>query len=133
MKHPPSIVGPKAYTRRWGTWRKALKAFVEWSKDEESDETSVAAAMPRSGLSGAGSARDDRVVRPGLRFKVFMRDRFRCVACGRSPATHLDVALHADHVVSVYDGGMTVFDNLQTLCEDCNLGKGRTSARARPE
>ena len=33
---------------------------------------------------------DCREVRPGLRFKVFVRDKFRCVACGRSPATHLN-------------------------------------------
>src|ERR1035437_7497323 len=41
--------------------------------------------------------------------------RFRCVACGRSPATHMDFELHADHIVSVYDGGKATFENLQTL------------------
>ncbi len=29
MKKAPSVVGPKAYIVRWGTWRKALKAFVD--------------------------------------------------------------------------------------------------------
>jgi hypothetical protein len=29
MKLLPSEVGPKAYTARWGTWNKALHAFVE--------------------------------------------------------------------------------------------------------
>jgi 5-methylcytosine-specific restriction endonuclease McrA len=32
-------------------------------------------------------------------------------------------------IVSVADGGKTTLENLQTLCEDCNLGKGRTSVR----
>jgi len=58
-----------------------------------------------------------------------MRDRFRCVACGRSPATHLNIELHADHIVSVHDKGKTALENLQTLCLDCNFGKGKTSIR----
>lgn len=29
MKHEPSIVGPKAYIVRWGSWTKALVAFIE--------------------------------------------------------------------------------------------------------
>jgi 5-methylcytosine-specific restriction endonuclease McrA len=55
-----------------------------------------------------------------------MRDRFRCLACGRSPATHLNVELHADHILAVANDGKTTLENLQTLCQDCNLGKGRT-------
>jgi len=69
---------------------------------------------------------DYREVRPGLRFRVFLRDRFRCVVCGGSPATHVNIELHADHILAVANGGRTVLENLQTLCQDCNLGKGRT-------
>ena len=32
MNRPPSVAGPKAYIVRWGTWRKSLKAFVEWGQ-----------------------------------------------------------------------------------------------------
>ena len=32
------------------------------------------------------------------------------------PATHLNVELHADHIVSVHDGGKTTLQNLQTQC-----------------
>jgi hypothetical protein len=137
MRGPPSMVGPKAYVLRWGTWRKSLKAFVEWAETEDQTRPSqVATNSDGRELAGTQSLvqpirieQDCREVRPGLRFKIFMRDRFRCVACGRSPATHLNVELHADHIVSVYDGGRTVDENLQTLCQDCNLGKGRTSIR----
>jgi hypothetical protein len=128
MKKPPSVVGPKTYTSRWGTWRKSVNAFVEWTNSEGGtlpDRDSAPTAQ--AGSTQTKSAENDRVVRPGLRFKVFIRDRFRCVACGRSPATHLTVELHADHMLSVYDGGKTTFENLQTLCRDCNLGKGRIS------
>jgi hypothetical protein len=59
-----------------------------------------------------------------LRLAVLKRDSFRCVFCGKSPATHAGVALHIDHMVPFSEGGRTEIDNLQTLCEECNLGKG---------
>ena len=61
--------------------------------------------------------------RPGipkqLRWKVFSRDDFTCVACGAS-----GVPLECDHIVPVSKGGVTEEGNLQTLCEPCNLRKG---------
>lgn len=127
MNRQPSVVGSSAYLIRWKTWRNSLKAFVDWANSDDTsvihNETSTAEAVP---VPIIRSEEDCRDVRPGLRFRIFMRDRFRCLSCGRSPATHLNVELHADHIVSVYDGGRTVYDNLQTLCQDCNLGKGRT-------
>lgn len=53
-----------------------------------------------------------------LRNQVFERDGFRCLKCG---ATEF---LHADHINPVSKGGLTVLDNLQTLCRRENLGKG---------
>jgi hypothetical protein len=54
------------------------------------------------------------------RFEVFKRDRFTCIYCGRKPP---QVILHADHVVSISEGGSDDPLNLVTSCEDCNLGK----------
>jgi hypothetical protein len=131
LKEPPSVINPDTYDSRWGTWRKSLKAFVDWADAEGATTAPEGDAL----LNESGPVRivpseaDRREVRPGLKFKVLMRDRFRCLACGRSPATHLNVELHADHIVSVHDGGKTALQNLQTLCRDCNLGKGRTSIR----
>ena len=51
------------------------------------------------------------------------RDNFKCCKCGRSPATDPSVVLHVDHKKAWANGGETVFDNLETLCQDCNLGK----------
>jgi hypothetical protein len=53
-----------------------------------------------------------------LRKQVFERDGFRCLKCG---ATEF---LHADHIKPVSKGGLTLLDNLQTLCQRENLGKG---------
>ena len=61
-------------------------------------------------------------ISPKLRRKVLERDNFRCRWCGRSEAD--DVTLHVDHVLPESFGGSTTFENLGTLCSDCNLGKG---------
>lgn len=131
MFKPPSTIQAKTYVLRWGTWRKAKKAFFDWAESEGSLPSQPAAEKPMPVVVGViqrkSAEADCREVRPALRFKVFLRDRFRCVACGRSPATHPNIHLHADHIKSVADGGKTVFENLQTLCQFCNLGKGKNS------
>jgi len=58
-----------------------------------------------------------------IRLQVLNRDSFRCIFCGRSPATEVGVKLHIDHIVPFSKGGKSTLDNLQTLCSDCNLGK----------
>lgn len=126
MFQPPSKIQGKTYIYRWGTWRKALKAFVDWANAEEQSQGTEPEAHQRSPTKINRAEGDYRDVRPGLRFRVFKRDNFRCVACGRSPATHLNIELHADHILAVANGGKTVIENLQTLCQGCNLGKGRT-------
>lgn len=56
-----------------------------------------------------------------LRYNILKRDNFRCQICG---ATASDGAkLHVDHIIPVSKGGKTTPDNLQTLCERCNMGK----------
>jgi 5-methylcytosine-specific restriction endonuclease McrA len=61
-----------------------------------------------------------------LKFLVLKRDGFRCVACGRSPATEAGLVLEVDHMLAWSNGGNTVAQNLQTLCRDCNRGKSAT-------
>ena len=58
---------------------------------------------------------------PKLRFDVMRRDGFRCKYCGRTEAD--GVKLHVDHIKPVSKGGKTELSNLQTLCDECNLGK----------
>ena len=57
-----------------------------------------------------------------MRYDELRRDDFHCVRCGRGRED--GVKLHVDHIVPVSRGGKTVMSNLQTLCEDCNCGKG---------
>lgn len=58
---------------------------------------------------------------PKLRYKILSRDGFKCKLCGRKPP---DVSLAVDHIKPVKYGGDNSESNLQTLCFDCNSGKG---------
>lgn len=61
-------------------------------------------------------------VTASLRYDVLKRDNFRCQICG---ATQRDgVKLHVDHILPISKGGKTEMENLRTLCDRCNLGKG---------
>jgi hypothetical protein len=66
-----------------------------------------------------------------LRWQVFARDGFRCRYCG-SQAGEPGVVLHADHVISVAEGGNNALDNLVASCQRCNGGKGARSLVAVP-
>jgi 5-methylcytosine-specific restriction endonuclease McrA len=70
-----------------------------------------------------GAKRLSRDVTPRQRARILERDGFKCRRCGNGP----DVApLEIDHVVPVALGGATTTDNLQTLCQPCNVGKSAT-------
>lgn len=49
-----------------------------------------------------------------------------CRGCGRTPALEPGVILHVDHIKAWVKRGRTTDENLQTLCDKCNLGKGDT-------
>ena len=63
---------------------------------------------------------------PGLRLRmeVLKRDRYKCRLCGRSPAQFHELGLEIDHIKPWSSGGKTTPGNLQTLCNECNRGKG---------
>lgn len=62
-----------------------------------------------------------KIMNNDIRYNVFKRDNFTCRICGASKSD--GVKLHVDHIVPVSKGGKTVMNNLQTLCERCNMGK----------
>ena len=80
--------------------------------------------IPLFGGNRKSQQRERRPTIPaGLRADVLVRDKWTCQWCGRTPERH-GVAFHVDHILPVSKNGKTVLDNLQTLCEECNLGKG---------
>jgi 5-methylcytosine-specific restriction endonuclease McrA len=60
-----------------------------------------------------------------LRWQVLSTSTGQCSVCGRSHKVH-KVILHVDHILprSKYPELELSLNNMQVLCEDCNLGKG---------
>lgn len=126
LKHPPSTVGPKAYVRRWGGWRVALSAFVR-RVNEPGTSPPIPESLTHEAKAQNPSVSDiptPRSISLSMRYRVLSRDKFRCVACGASPAKDGSVELHVDHIHPWSRDGQNVEENLRTLCFKCNLGKG---------
>ena len=119
LSRAPSTISERPYFRRFGSWWKALEAFVEYTNGNEDIQT----IAPENLKDPSQGPRDPSM---RLRWQVLKRDRFTCQACGASPALTPGVELHIDHIVAWAKGGATLLENLQTLCSNCNWGKGDT-------
>ncbi len=119
MRKPLSTYSPEGYAARFGSWRSALEAFIEFVEANGTNER----APLISASSASSTRRTPRHPSWRLRFLVLRRDNFSCQACGASPAKTLGVTLHVDHIQPWSEGGETVFENLHTLCERCNIGR----------
>jgi predicted restriction endonuclease len=123
ISKPLSKYSGSAYSRRFGSWRKALEAFVKYVNDDsEAIKEEVAPILQDEDVS-IFKHKTGRNINWRLRFIVMKRDNFRCKNCGRSPATDQSIILHVDHIKAWANGGETVLENLQTLCSVCNIGK----------
>jgi hypothetical protein len=132
MGKAPSIISPGTYENRFGSWRKALETFVEKMNREDSNDKvieNIPAIQEQSEpkrerqINNNVNNGEIRSINLSLRYKVLSRDNFRCVRCGRSPATDPNVELHIDHKQPFSKQGKTTIENLETKCKECNLGK----------
>lgn len=137
IKNGLSEYSLNTYSRRFGGWRSALSAFVNYINNNEDYDNDaqelmngVVKSIQEENLLENAKVdilplrKTSRDINLRLRFKVMQRDNFKCCACGASPAKYPSVELHVDHIIPWAKGGETVIDNLQTLCSKCNLGKG---------
>ena len=115
VKQPLSKFSVSPYAQRYGSWYNALKAFIVTMNGDtiETKQTN----------NEKNTTNNPRSINYRIRFKVMQRDDFKCQICGASPAMQAGVLLHVDHIVPVAKGGQATMDNLQTLCQKCNLGK----------
>lgn len=109
-----SAYSASTYAARFGSWRKALAEFLVWAKSEN-------VTSERPDHIESLSPRTPRSVNWRLRAQVLMRDEARCRLCGVTPSD--GAKLHVDHIQPWSKGGETTLDNLQILCERCNVGK----------
>lgn len=65
--------------------------------------------------------RAKRTIPLSLRYKVLHRDKSKCLICGKTPNDN--IKLHVDHIKPHSKGGLTVLNNLRTLCNECNIGR----------
>lgn len=63
------------------------------------------------------------------RYKAISKSNGKCCLCGRG--AHEGVILHVDHIKpkSLHPELAFEIDNLQVLCEDCNIGKGNSDEK----
>ena len=113
------------YINRFGTWYKALEAFVEFINlnsdevteseyDEENIETHVE-------IETEFKHKTKRQPSERLKVQVLMRDGNKCRLCG---ITVTGDNIHFDHILPWSKGGETTLENLQILCAPHNLAKG---------
>ena len=113
--------------QRFGGWQKVCLQFIEYKMGhmiEIDDGKKQIKKMQESEKKITYKEGDTRSISLGLRIKVLNRDNYRCIKCGRSPATDVGIKLHLDHKIPFSQGGKSTEENLQTLCQDCNIGKG---------
>lgn len=123
--------GPKfsytMYKQRFGGWQNACLRFIEHRmggqilSTEEIENKDLLTGQREKEI--ATNPERSRTITLADRLKVLDRDNFRCVFCGRSPVTDFGIKLHIDHKIPFSKGGKSTPDNLQTLCQECNLGK----------
>ena len=105
----------KIIIRNFGSWSGCLRAFCDYKETGKSNFSGNIPLEDKHTTSREPSL--------SLRYKVLKRDHFRCAICGKSPSADSSIELHIDHKKPYSAGGETVLDNLQTLCQHCNLGK----------
>jgi 5-methylcytosine-specific restriction endonuclease McrA len=128
VRTPLSKYSAGTYENRFGSWSKSLERFIGWI-NEDSNATDVVTVEPIS-LVSPSSQEIKHITKRNIserqRFRILVRDGFRCMTCGATPLTKVGVELHIDHILPWSLGGETVDENLQTKCKQCNLGKGNT-------
>ena len=129
FKSPLSKYSAGTYENRFGSWRKALEAFVNYinsdnPKEAPSKDNIQSKSQELTGTGNNTIKKTKRDISERLRFAILLRDGFRCQSCGKSPLKSPGIELHVDHIIPWSQGGETVAENLQTKCKKCNLGKG---------
>jgi len=106
------------YIKKFSSWSGALEAFVKYRRGNSKYK------IVNKNASCKVKRRQRINVTKSMRYDILKRDSFKCRLCGASPAITRGVTLHIDHIIPRSKNGVTTPGNLQTLCSDCNYGKG---------
>ena len=107
-----------------------LLSKVEKYKDNnetviEFIENAILKSLPKKALSQEELKEINRRrnIKDTTRYSVLERAGFKCQCCGIKPLKNNDVILHIDHIIPYSLGGSDNIDNLQVLCDKCNISK----------
>lgn len=129
IKTPSSKFSAGTYENRFGSWSNALSRFVVWVNLDAPDQPQQIIEEMQSSADStvqliSAKRRTRQEISDRQRFRILVRDGFRCKSCGASPLIQPGVELHVDHILPWSKGGETTDDNLESKCKKCNLGKG---------
>lgn len=139
MSLPFSKNPAATYVKRFGSWKKAVLAFLRWVEQDQPDinisSTLEVLDEPDSKKATSVPVESESLVLPNgqrdprrsathkQRFRILKRDSYKCCICGHSQSDGCKLVI--DHkIYSWSKGGRTVDENLWTLCDICNSGKG---------
>ena len=119
------------FTRRFGGWRKALEAFVNYINTDDTEITNDSTETdedrninsPDENKASYYKHKTKREPSNRLKVQVLMRDGNRCRLCGVACNDGIH-EIRFDHIIPWAKGGETTLENLQVLCFDCNAAKG---------
>jgi Homing endonuclease associated repeat/HNH endonuclease len=125
MKKPASKYSTHQYIAKFGSWRNALEAFIEFiNSDNALDQNNEFSEERQSEVilieKQTFKHKTKRFPSERLKVQVLMRDGNKCRLCGVTVTGH---NIHFDHIKPWSKGGETILENLQVLCEIHNLAK----------
>lgn len=106
--------------------RGVIRDLINQANSQKADKptklkTKKSTATRSQSKSKPDKEKRSRHIPASVRVSVLHRDSYNCVFCGRSAK---QVQLEVDHIVPFSKGGSNDPSKLQTLCFDCNRGKG---------
>jgi hypothetical protein len=137
--HSKYTIGP--YGKTFGSWRKALEAFIEYINSYEATNQEIYETQEKNDSIESEyfvlqqnekveeikkeityNHKTPRNPSVRLQMKVLIRDGNKCRLCGITIVGREN--MHFDHDIPWIKNGETTFENMQILCRNCNLAKG---------
>jgi 5-methylcytosine-specific restriction endonuclease McrA len=106
--------------------RGVLRDLIDQANSQNADKTPKRKTKKSTATRSKSKPKPNQETRSrhipsSVRVSVLHRDSYKCVFCGRGVK---QVQLEVDHILPFSKGGSNDLSNLQTLCFDCNRGKG---------
>lgn len=102
--------------------RGVIRDLINQANSQKANQPAKRKTKKSAATSSQSKPKPSRYMPAKVRISVLHRDGYKCVFCGR--CAKQKVQLEVDHIVPFSQGGSNNICNLQTLCFDCNRGKG---------